>query len=799
MTISYQWLSEYLPVTLQPDELSHILTAIGLEVEHMEKSESVKGGLDGLVIGKVMACSQHPNADKLKLTKVDIGTGTLLNIVCGAPNVAEGQTVVVAPVGTTVHPVNGEPFLIKPAKIRGEESQGMICAEDEIGLGESHAGIIVLNDEVAIGTPAKEYYKIPASDIVYEIGLTPNRMDAMSHLGVARDVCAYLSNRDGKIVSPLLPVSNMNNEAGASPVSIDLRDTARCARYAGVCIDGITVGPSPEWMQNRLKAIGLRPINVVVDITNYVLHECGQPLHAFDCEAIAGNTVVVQTLAGGTKFITLDEKERELHAEDLMICNAGEAMCIAGVFGGLKSGVSDKTTAVFLESAWFNNNSIRKTSLRHGLRTDAATRFEKGADINMVPYALKRAAQLICELAGGHLAGEWLDVYPQAFTPVQVAVRYQQIRDLAGKNYPDTQIKTILSCVGFTITEESAEGISVQVPSSKPDISLPADVVEEIMRIDGLDNIPFTGKIAYSLPERSQSFTADVKAQFAQVLTGKGFQEIFTNSITNSAFYPDRDDLVRMMNNLSAELDCMRPSMRETGLLSVAYNLNRKNNQLHFFEFGKVYRKTAQGFDEKEQLCFWCSGNYSSNFWKAKDQKIDIYFMKGIIENLLLAMNIEFSDSDGLTSVLFRRRPIGFIEQVSPALAKQFDLRQDTWFAELDWETIHAFYENQKTGFKALPKFPFVQRDLAMILDRQVRYEDVQKTVKMAKSKLLREVKLFDVFESEKLGAGKKSYAINLSFYNDEKTLTDAEVEQEMKMIIASLEGKLGANVRGTA
>ena len=801
MTLSYNWLCDYLPVKPSPEEISTILTAVGLEVEQMEELESVKGGLKGLVIGKVISCIQHPNADKLKLTKVDIGQEALLSIVCGAPNVAEGQTVVVAAVGTTVHPLLGEPFLIKKAKIRGEESEGMICAEDKIGLGESHDGIIILKDEIPLGTLASEYYKIPISDFIYEIGLTPNRMDAMSHLGAVKDICAYLSNREGQMVISKIPSFDLkipkDSETDLNHITIKIEDESKCARYAGICIRDIKVAASPDWLQNKLKSIGLRPINNIVDITNFVLHECGQPLHAFDLNAVKGNQINIKTVADKTKFITLDEKERELSEHDLMICNADEPMCIAGVYGGNKSGVTETTSSIFLESAWFENNSIRATSMRHGLRTDAAIRFEKGADISNIMYALQRATQLICELAGGKISSQIQDIYPNPFEAKTIDIHFEKVRELAGKNYSSQQIKSILTSLCFSIIEEDENHIKIKVPFAKPDITMQADVVEEIMRIDGLDNIPFTGKISFALPETTTGYKPDVKNQFAQLMVGKGFQEIFTNSITNSAYYDDQTGIVKMMNSLSAELDCMRPSMLETGLVAIAYNLNRKNTQLKFFEFGKTYHSSENGYLEHEKVCLYFSGNYTTEYWKLKSQKIDIYYIKGIVESLLFAMKPEFNENEDGLDILFQRKRIGRIELVSNKKMKQFDIKNEVWFVELAWDTLRSFYENQKNGFKSLPKYPTVRRDLAMVLDKSVQFQDVQKTVRQAKSKLLQNINLFDVFESEKLGTDKKSYAINLSFYDDEKTLTDIEVEHEMNQIIATLETKIGAVIRG--
>jgi phenylalanyl-tRNA synthetase beta chain len=804
MTISYNWLHDYLNETIEPNILSTILTSVGLEVESMDTFETVNGGLEGLVVGKVMACNQHPNADKLRITKVDIGQSDLLNIVCGAPNVAVGQTVIVATLGATIYPTHGEPMTMKKAKIRGEESEGMICAEDEMGLGESHDGIMVLPEGIPIGMSAKEYFKLPASDVTYEIGLTPNRMDAMSHLGVAKDVVAYLTNTGNTNITCQRPALPSTAESTNSPViEIRIEDTARCARYAGLTISGIEVKESPEWLQLRLKAIGLRPINNIVDITNYVMHECGQPLHAFDLSEIKGNKIVVKTVADKTKFVALDGKEIELSSNDLMICNDSEPMCIAGVYGGLQSGVKSTTSSIFLESAWFLPDSIRKTSMRLGLRTDSATRFEKGADIVNVPYALHRAASLVVELAGGQLSSKMTDVYPLPFEQRTIQLSYQKICALAGKEYGNEQIKTILSNLGFGIINASNEGLQVSVPFSKTDITMQADVVEEIMRIDGLDNIPFTGKIAYSLPQNSKAYKANTKQYIATQLVAKGFFELFTNSITNAAYYPDNTSIVKMMNSLSANLDTMRYSMLETGLEAVAYNLNRKNNQLKFFEFGKVYAQHqtqedgSRAFIETEQLALYVSGNYRMPYFSEKAKAVDIYFVRGIIESLLPNLKLMFEVKSNGLNILFKNKILGSIEEVSVQTLKQFDIKQAVWYAVLDWETVKAGIENHKQVFTEIPRFPTMQRDLAMIVNKNVKYQDIQIAVKQAKSKLLQTVNLFDVFESDKLGKDKVSYAVNFSFYDNQKTLTDTEVEAEMKGIIQALETKIGAVVRG--
>jgi phenylalanyl-tRNA synthetase beta chain len=538
MTISYNWLSDYLPVKIQPERLSKILTSIGLEVEKMENYEEIKGGLKGLVIGEVLEVSPHPNADKLRLTKVNTGKSEPLNIVCGAPNVATGQKVVVAPVGSTIYPLNGEPLTMKLAKIRGEESYGMICAEDELGLGPSHEGIVVLNDDAKAGQSAEEYFQ-PYSDVIYEIGLTPNRMDAMSHMGVARDVCAYLSHHDKKETKIIIPPVPFKTDKQDLKITVTIKNQNACKRYTGVCLSNIKVQDSPKWLQQRLKTIGLRPINNIVDITNYVQHETGQPLHAFDYDAIKGKKIIVQTEQEGTPFITLDEKERKLNGEDLMICNAEEEMCIAGVFGGIHSGVSNGTNNIFLESAWFNPGFIRKTSFRHGLRTDAATRFEKGVDISNTLYALKRAALLIKELAGARVTSDVIDVYPDPEPKKQVALKFQFLKKLSGKNYHPDTVKKILLSLGFSLVRDGIDGITVDVPYHKNDVSVPADLVEEIVRIDGLDNIEIPSSITISPSVETNTKIDELKEKIVSFLIGIGFNEILTNSITNSKYFTE--------------------------------------------------------------------------------------------------------------------------------------------------------------------------------------------------------------------------------------------------------------------
>lgn len=806
MTISYNWLSEYLPVSVDTERLSRILTAIGLEVETMEAYESVKGGLKGLVIGEVLTCQQHPNADKLKITTVDIGGDSPLKIVCGAPNVAIGQKVVVAPVGVTIYPMGGDPLTMKVAKIRGEESHGMICAEDEIGLSSDHGGILVLPATVKTGTPAAGYFQ-PYSDIIYEIGLTPNRMDAMSHMGVARDVCAYLTHHDKKelrIKSPSINAFKVQEQS--LQVSVEIADEIRCQRYAGVSLTGVTIKESPQWLKDRLLSIGVRPINNIVDITNFVLHETGQPLHAFDADAIKGKKVLVKTLPDQTLFTTLDDKQRKLSAEDLMICNAEEGMCIAGVFGGIQSSVKASTTNIFLESAWFNPATIRKTSFRHGLRTDAATRFEKGVDISQTVQVLKRAALLVKELAGGTIASDIVDVYPKPADKKQVAIKYHYLKKLSGKNYHPDTVKKILEALGFEILKDGIDELWVAVPFSKPDISIPADIVEEILRIDGLDNIEIPQSITIT-PSVEDDQDGRLRDKIGQYLAGSGFREILTNSITNSAWFtPEQlQDSVKMLNNLSVELDILRPAMLETGLAIIAYNLNRKNNNLQLFEWGKTYRQLELGkYNELAHCCIYLTGEFTQASWRGKGSSADLFTLKGIIEKIagaagLPALSWKLAEEPGLSNALTisaGREDIGFAGQVSKAKAAQFDIRQPVFFADINWQKLVEIAGKQKISFRELPRQLPVQRDLAMVVSQQLPYGSIEAAVKKAAVSKLKKLSLFDLFESDKLGAGKKSVAVSFTFLDEEKTMTDKEIDSMMAKIMSSLELEVGAEIR---
>ena len=807
MTISYNWLSEYLPEKLEPEKLSKILTAIGLEVESLDKYEEIKGSLEGLVVGEVLLCSKHPDADKLSITKVDIGTGEPLQIVCGAANVAEGQKVIVAPIGTTIYPFSGEPITMKKAKIRGLESFGMICAEDEIGLNNNHAGILVLPAELKAGMKASEYFGT-YHDYTFEIGLTPNRMDAMSHLGVAKDVCAYLWHHNKKethIKSPFK--NNFKPDNQALQIEVSIENPQSCERYTGVSIQGVTIAESPVWLMQKIKSIGLRPINNIVDITNFILHETGQPLHAFDADMITGQKIIVKNLPEGTPFLTLDDKERKLSGEDLMICNQTEGMCISGVYGGAKSGVSLQTKNIFLESAWFNPTTIRKTSFRHGLRTDAATRFEKGVDISNTINVLKRAALLIKEIAGGLIASDIIDVYPEPKNKTEVTLKYHYLKKLSGKNYHGDTIKNILSGLDFEILKEGMDDIRVAVPFSKPDISIPADLVEEIMRIDGFDNVEIPSAITISPSVETLMEEASYKEKVATYLIGNGFNEIFTNSITNAAYYNETvlQTTVKMINSLSADLNVMRPQMMETGLESIAYNLNRKNNDLQFFEFGKTYNTSGIGrYQEQQHISIYITGKKNADGWKNKGEKADFYFAKAILQKIttLLGLNIteylvELNDKlDNYVNAKINQEIVAGFGSVNKKTLEIFDIKQPVFYVDIFWDKLIAINKSVKISYAEIPKFPSAQRDLSIVVNKSMKYEEVEKATYSANIKKLTAVTLFDVFESEKLGTDKKSMAVSFTFLDEEKTMTDKEIDGMMQKIISSYEKELNAEIR---
>ncbi len=802
MTISYNWLSEYLPEKIEPEKLSKILTSIGLEVESLEYYTTIKGGLKNLIIGEILTCEQHPNADKLKVTKVNTGH-EILQIVCGAENVAVKQKVIIATPGTRIYPTSANELTIKTVKIRGIESNGMICAEDEIGIGNDHSGIIVLNDDAEVGSLASEYFQ-PYNDFIFEIGLTPNRMDAMSHYGVARDVCAYLSHHEKKEINALKIFSDEKiqlKNIKESPVKIKVENEDACPRYAGVIIENIVVSESPKWLKDKLVAIGQKPINNIVDITNFILHEAGQPLHAFDADEIRGNIVVVRNAFEGEKFISLDEKERTLNAEDLVICNADEPMCIAGIFGGIKSGIKENTKNIFLESACFNSANIRRTAQQLGLRTEAAIRFEKGVDISNVVNVLKRAALLIKEVAGGEIIGDILDIYPSPKDKVQINLKYDYLKRLSGKNYLANDVKQILRALGFEFIEEDINEIKVAVPFSKTDISLPADLVEEIVRIDGLDNIKIPSKITISPSAEIVGLKEALKEKIAERLAGIGFHEIVTNSITNSNYFSDSENAsgVKMLNSLSADLNILRPSMLETGLEIISYNINRKNSNILFFDFGKIYQQKNTGkYFEEEHLSLYISGNSHEDAWNEKSKPQDIFSVKGIANFLLKSCgfnNIHFTKEKNII-IKIDETIVGKIENVSSKKIQQFDLKKRVYFVDFYFSEIVKLLEDQKIVYKELSKFPTVQRDLAIVVSKNTSFENVENTIRSANIAKLQNIRLFDVFESEKIGLNKKSLAINFIFSDDEKTLTDKEIDGMVNKIIDCLETELMAEIR---
>jgi len=814
MTISYNWLCRYLPVGkgldpawITPERLSRILTSIGLEVEHMEVHDQVKGGLEGLVTGEVKSCEKHPDADKLSVTTVDIGKDELLKIVCGAPNVAKGQKVIVATVGTTIYPLSGDPLTMKKAKIRGVESEGMICAEDEFGLGTSHDGILVLPAETKVGQAAAEYFKLER-DYVYEIGLTPNRSDAMSHLGVATDVCAYISHHHKTKAQPVSPLNNVRIAKPAKDIkiSVSIENSASCRRYAGICISNVQVAESPKWLKQYLSAVGVRPISNIVDITNFILHETGQPLHAFDLEKIGGKAIRVKNLEEGTAFTTLDDKERKLSAEDLMICDGEDTpMCIGGVFGGAGSGISAGTSTIFLASAWFDPVSIRRSSVRHNLRTDAATRFEKGVDISQTVNVLKHAANMIVELCSGTIASEVIDVYPEPAKPVELPLKYRYLKTLSGKNYHPDTIKTILESLGFGLIKEGNDDIWFSVPLRKTDVTHAADLVEEIMRIDGYDNIDIPHDVIMTTSADTLAAPAAWRQKTASWLVGLGFNEMLTNSITNSAYYQEDvlNSAVKMLNNLSAELNILRPSMLETGLEVVAHNLNRRNRNLRFFEFGKIYHSQPEGgTSEKNRLLMLITGDQQAAFWQSKNEAAGFFFLKGIMEGLATLCQVKISSGENADgdirgiSWYQGRQALATFGWVGGEKLNQFGIKQPVLAAEIHWDEWWAIADRKKISFSEIPRFPAMERDLSMIVDSKVNFAQVEQILRKAKIAAMTDYSLFDVFESDKLGEGKKSMALHFQFQDKEKTLTDKEVDGMMGKLVGLLENELNASLR---
>ena len=820
MNISYNWLKEYLDFDLQPEEVSAALTSIGLETGGVEEVQTIKGGLEGLVIGEVLTCVEHPNSDHLHITTVNVGGEEPLQIVCGAPNVAAGQRVVVAVNGTKLYD-GDEVFTIKRSKIRGVESNGMICAEDEIGIGTDHAGIIVLPADAVVGTPAKEYYNVK-SDYVLEVDITPNRVDGTSHFGVARDLAAYLkqNGKPTELKRPSVDAFKIDDETPAIEVIVE--NTEACPRYSGVTIKGVTVKESPEWLKNRLTIIGLRPINNVVDVTNFVLHEMGQPLHSFDAGKVKGNKVIVKTQPEGTKFVTLDGVERTLTDHDLMICNTEDAMCIGGVFGGLDSGVTEQTTDVFLESACFHPTWIRKTARRFGLNTDASFRFERGLDANNTIYVLKRVALLIQEVAGGKITGAIQDVYPSPMLPYTVELTYNKINALIGKDIPVETVKSILESLEMEIVSETEEGLTIHVPVYRIDVQRDVDVIEDILRIYGYNNIEFSENVKSNLSYKTATDRGyQLQNLISEQLCGSGFNEIMNNSLTRSAYYDELttypvSHCVMLMNPLSADLNGMRQTLLFGGLESIEHNAKRKNGNIRFFEFGNCYDynvekkredATLAEFSEDYRLGLWVCGNRVENSWAHADEKSSVYELKAYVENILARLGVDrkkviFGNlsndiySSGISITTGSGRELGTFGIVSRKICKAMDIDFDVYFAELSWTLLMKETKKSKVTFSEISKFPAVKRDLALLLDKSVQFAEIEKIARDSERKLLKDISLFDVYEGKNLPAGKKSYAVSFYLQDETKTLNDKQIDAIMQKIRKNLEDKLGASLR---
>lgn len=820
MKISYNWLKQYLQIDLPTETVAEILTATGLEVEDTIPHETIKGGLNGVVIGKVLSCEKHPNANKLSLTTVDTGNSTPLPIVCGAPNVAIGQRVLVAQVGTVIH-MGNQSFEIKKSKIRGEVSEGMICAEDELGLGYSHDGIMVLPENAPIGLPASEYFNIE-QDTIFEIGLTPNRSDATSHIGVARDLAAAINFRNKKAVCSLQfpSVEHFSIDNTSRTVPITVEDPEACPRYSGLTITGLRIEASPDWLKNRLLAIGVRPINNVVDITNYVLFETGQPLHAFDLDHVAGDKVVVKKMPQNTIFVTLDEVERKLSANDLMICNASEPMCIGGVFGGLKSGVTETTTAIFLESACFDPKTIRRTSKYHGLQTDASFRFERGTDPEITVYALKRAAILMQEIAGGKVSSEIQDVYPTQAQQKKIRLDYDHLYKLGGQEIAVAQVISILNDLGIKIKDFDKEGLNLLVPPFKTDVTRPADVVEEVLRIYGYDNISIPEKIKISINHKPDQDAEQLQNTISDLLSANGFYEIMNNSLSRSAYtnkfdFTDEQKNVAILNPLSNDLDVMRQHLLFGGLESLAYNQNRKSTDLKLYEFGNVYffnqkavpnNKALAPYSEEKHLDLFLTGNRHAELWNKKTTTQDFYDLKQAVEMVFKRLNLALEDFEmtETTSAPYsyglayscKGKVIARAGLINRELNQYFDLKKEVFYANINWTSLLELAAGRTISFEAIPRFPAVRRDLALVVDKKIAFSDLKKAAFEQVPELLTSVNIFDVYEGDKIPADKKSYAISFVLQDKTKTLTDKLIDKTMNKLLTTYKNNFGAELR---
>ena len=806
MKISYNWIKQFLKIDWKSDEIAALLTDLGLEVEAVEKYQSVKGGLEGIVVGHVLSCEPHPNADRLKVTTVDVGTGNPLQIVCGASNVAAGQKVPVALIGTTLYDKNGDAFVIKKGKIRDVESHGMICAEDELGLGDSHDGILVLDDSLTPGSSVASVFKIE-NDEVFEIGLTPNRADAMSHWGTARDLRAGLI-QSGVQVELITPsVSNFRVDKRTLKIDVQLENPKLVARYCGVTISGITLKPSPDWLQNRLKAIGIQPKNNIVDVTNYVMHELGQPLHAFDAAKINGK-IQVKTLAAGTKFTTLDDVERSLHEDDLMICDDQGPLCIAGVFGGKESGVSESTQNIFLESAYFNAVSVRKSAKRHGLNTDASFRFERGIDPTITEYALKRAAILIQEVAGGEITSDVIDVYPKKIEDFPVFLNFEKTTKLIGQELSKEIIKIILASLDIKVNSSTDAGLGLIVPAYRVDVQREIDVIEEILRVYGYNNINFSKKLHATMANSSRTEDYKIQNTIANQLNSQGFHEMMANSLTTPDYVNLSEQLqvehnVIMLNPLSTDLSALRQSLLFSGLEAVAYNCNRRNSDLKLFEFGKTYHYKAGSYSEPKHLSLFVSGNRTSENWTQASKASDFFLFKGYIDALLSRMGIDKAKTKPLQSDVFAegvQYAIGndtLVEfgTVKKAILKYFDIKQEVFYADINWNLVLKLVST-KTKFQDIPKFPEVRRDFSMLIDEAMSFDAIYQLAKQTEKILLKNIQLFDVYQGDNLPEGKKSYAVSFILQDSSKTLTDEQIDAVMSNLQEKLTTELGVSLR---